>query len=115
VNFPNYWAAPKRLTPGLAWHEHTPFAMFLVGVLKPEVIVELGTHTGDSYCALCQAVREMNLNDFFFRLGHRLTVQVERNMEIANLRRQLQAAQAEIARLTQVRRDIENTRSWRMI
>ena len=57
---------PRRLTPVSAWHEHIPFAMFLVDVLKPEVVVELGTQWGDSYCALCQAVKNLNLNAHCF-------------------------------------------------
>jgi Methyltransferase domain len=36
--------------------------MFLVDLLKPETIVELGTQHGDSYCAFCQAVHELVLN-----------------------------------------------------
>ncbi|MEM2897413.1 MAG: class I SAM-dependent methyltransferase, partial [Candidatus Bathyarchaeia archaeon] len=36
--------------------------MFLVDILKPKVVVELGTFTGDSYCAFCQAVKELGLD-----------------------------------------------------
>ena len=54
--------APNRLTTGSAWHEHIPFAMFLVDLLRPGMIVELGTHHGDSYCAFCQAVKELHLD-----------------------------------------------------
>ena len=52
---------PDRLTQILSWQEHIPFAMFLVEILRPRVIVELGTHAGDSYCAFCQAVSELRL------------------------------------------------------
>jgi len=55
-------AWPRRRTASQPWHEHIPFAMFLVDVLRPRVVVELGVHAGDSYCAFCQAVRELNLD-----------------------------------------------------
>jgi len=58
----NCFSQPKRRTPLRNWHEHIPFAFFLVDLLKPKVIVELGTHYGDSYCAFCQAVLELHLD-----------------------------------------------------
>jgi methyltransferase family protein len=62
MDFPIYFNSPKRLSCITAWHEHIPFALFLVEMLKPSMIVELGTHWGDSYCAFCQAVQELKLN-----------------------------------------------------
>jgi glycosyltransferase involved in cell wall biosynthesis len=61
LNHPIVFSTPRRLTPISAWHGHIPFAMCLVDLLKPGTVVELGTHYGDSYCAFCQAVLELNL------------------------------------------------------
>ena len=52
------FAHPERLRKDSAWNEHVPFAMLLVELQRPRVIVELGTHCGVSYCAFCQAVME---------------------------------------------------------
>jgi hypothetical protein len=52
---------PRRMTKAAAWVEHIPFAMTLVDLLRPRMIVELGTYWGDSYCAFCQAVAKLNL------------------------------------------------------
>ena len=52
---------PRRLAPTTCWAGHIPFAMFMVDVLRPTLLVELGTYTGISYCAFCQAVQELDL------------------------------------------------------
>ena len=52
---------PLRLHTGSAWIEHTPFALLLVELARPRVIVELGTHWGASYCTFCQAVAALKL------------------------------------------------------
>ncbi len=52
------FAHPERLRKESGWNEHVPFAMLLVELQRPRVIVELGTHCGVSYCAFCQAVTE---------------------------------------------------------
>src|SRR5437868_9411406 len=61
-------STPRRLTPYSAWHAHIPFAMYLFEVLKPSLVVELGTQAGDSYCAFCQAVEELKLNTRCFAI-----------------------------------------------
>lgn len=60
LNYPNIFSAPNRITHS-TWHQHIPFAMFLVTVVRPGIFVELGTYRGDSYSAFCQAVTELGL------------------------------------------------------
>ena len=45
-----------------AWVEHIPFAFWITETLRPRTFVELGTHTGMSYLAFCQAVQTLGLD-----------------------------------------------------
>ncbi|HLH43126.1 MAG TPA: glycosyltransferase [Bryobacteraceae bacterium] len=43
------------------WSGHLPFAVDAVDVLRPAILVELGTGGGGSYFGLCQAVQEASM------------------------------------------------------
>ena len=44
------------------WVQHAPFAFFLIEAVKPRSYVELGSHNGYSYFAVCQAVKTYDLH-----------------------------------------------------
>ena len=52
---------PKRTVYPFSWVGHFPFAFYLVRILQPKVIVELGAHSGNSFAVFSQAVKENNL------------------------------------------------------
>ncbi|WP_369940420.1 class I SAM-dependent methyltransferase [Xanthomonas medicagonis] len=62
---PSMLIAPRSV-PFSAWLGHVPFASWLVEQLRPQSIVELGTHRGASFLAFCQAVEEQQLTSRVF-------------------------------------------------
>jgi len=53
---------PDRLVFPDSWIGHIPFAAWLIKTVTPSIFVELGTHSGNSYLAFCQAVKETSLS-----------------------------------------------------
>lgn len=60
-SYPIAFLRPRLRRP-YAWVGHIPFAYVLVDMLRPRRIVELGTDSGNSYLALCQAVAHLGLD-----------------------------------------------------
>ena len=56
-----FFEKPLFLANPHGWIPHIAFAFFLVETMKPSVIVELGTYSGNSYFAFCQSVRDLQL------------------------------------------------------
>lgn len=62
---PSMLMMPRKL-PHSAWLGHIPFASWLLDVQRPQHIVELGTHNGASFLALCQAVEAQQISSRVF-------------------------------------------------
>ncbi len=45
-----------------AWSQHVFFAYDLVASLKPKILVELGTHQGESFFSFCQSIAENQIS-----------------------------------------------------
>jgi len=65
----SFWT-PNLVVPESAWLEHAPFAFWLVEALRPKLIVELGTYSGFSFFAFCQAVQSLNLDTRAYGIDH---------------------------------------------
>ena len=70
LEHPIAFRQPRRLTDVRSWHLHIPFAFLLMDLHRPRTLVELGTHRGDSYCAFCQAVDELDLETTCTAIDH---------------------------------------------
>src|SRR4051794_23474446 len=53
---------PDRLGEADAPLDDIPLPFWVVAALRPRVLVELGTHSGNSYAAFCQAVAHFEID-----------------------------------------------------
>lgn len=58
---PAMFIQPVRMVPS-GWAGHVPFGAWLVAACRPKLFVELGSHYGMSYSALCQTVQSEGLH-----------------------------------------------------
>lgn len=55
-------ATPIETLPPTAWGGHIPFMFCLVSFMRPRNYVELGTHYGASFFAVCQAIQQFKVD-----------------------------------------------------
>ena len=63
---------PRRYKPRNvgSWSGHLAFASDLIAATQPNLIVELGTHWGESYFTFCQTVEERGLSCLCYAVDH---------------------------------------------
>lgn len=59
---------PYRMLEPLAWVGHIPFAIWLVENFRPKIVVELGTHKGNSFFSFCQSMKLNNIKGKVFAI-----------------------------------------------
>ena len=64
----NSLAIKTRYRGPSSWWQHIPIAHFLVCTLKPEIIVELGSHYGVSLFGFCEAAEQMKLSTHIYAI-----------------------------------------------
>jgi len=72
LNLPPPSFVPRRYRPGNLgnWSAHLAFACDLIAATQPKLIVELGTHWGESYFGFCQSVAEHGLDSLCYAVDH---------------------------------------------
>lgn len=53
---------PSSLESPNSWVGHLPFGGWIIQKIQPEIFVELGTHSGNSFFSFCQAAKEARIS-----------------------------------------------------
>jgi Methyltransferase domain len=61
---------PERIVAPPPWVGHIPFAFWMIDVMRPRRFVELGTHSGNSFCAFLQAAAAARAAGEYFAVDH---------------------------------------------
>ena len=67
---PSILMLPDRLAWPPPWVGHIPFAFYLIDVMRPRRFVELGTHSGNSFCAFLQAAAVLGAAGSYSAVDH---------------------------------------------
>ena len=70
LTYPLCLTEPRYLSGTSAWEEHVPFALACVEMLRPCVLVELGTHKGELLLRVLPSRRHAATRDEMLRGGH---------------------------------------------
>ena len=65
-----YFESPKRVEHPICWVDFIPVAFKLIDYLRPKTIVELGTHSGNSFCAFNQAIKYFELDSICYAIDN---------------------------------------------
>jgi GT2 family glycosyltransferase len=61
---------PNSLVEPKSWIGHLPFAYWFINEIKPDIFVELGTYSGNSYFSFCQSIKENKLKTKCFAVDN---------------------------------------------
>lgn len=61
---------PEWLVQYPPWVGHIPFAFWIIDAVRPRCLVELGTASGNSYCAFLQAIKVLGIETQCFGVDH---------------------------------------------
>ncbi len=59
---------PRYLDNPHGWIPHIPFGFFLMEKIRPSMVAELGTYSGNSYFAFCQAAKDLKIQTKCFAI-----------------------------------------------